>query len=125
MSVGYCPNCRSNVFTTRKDINIGICILLIIFTCGIGLLLYLIYYYMQEPISCVHCKSICRPQVSHVQAVPRVQVSAPNQQQVTHFSEIKKDEPVQINKTNFCHKCGVRLGDREDIKFCALCGANI
>jgi len=54
-----------------------------------------------------------------------VQVSAPNQQQVTHFSGIKKDAPVQINKPNFCHKCGAKLGDREDIKFCALCGASV
>jgi hypothetical protein len=36
----YCPKCKMNVYTKKNDFNIGLAIILAIFTGGIGLLIY-------------------------------------------------------------------------------------
>lgn len=41
----YCSNCQKNVLLVREDIDIPLAIILLVFTAGFGLFVYLIIYY--------------------------------------------------------------------------------
>ncbi|MEJ2296521.1 MAG: hypothetical protein P8Y23_17375 [Candidatus Lokiarchaeota archaeon] len=61
MSTMYCNKCQSYGLTKREDLDMGIVIILFIFTGGLGFLIYLGIYYDKEPNRCIHCNSICNP----------------------------------------------------------------
>jgi hypothetical protein len=44
MEKGYCPKCAKEVYMKREEIDICLCIILAIFTAGIGLLIYMVIY---------------------------------------------------------------------------------
>jgi len=125
MSMMYCPRCESNVLATREDIDICLAIILAIFTSGIGLIIYLIYYYNKEENRCVHCRSICRPQQTGQEISLTSPVSNP-------YHQNREAQQVQLLQTvsnegegaKFCINCGVKL-IRQDMNYCPLCGANI
>lgn len=124
MATKYCPNCKMNVLTTREDIDICLVIILCIFTAGIGLLIYLAIYYDKEPNRCVHCKTIVQP-VSNEQWDNSSSVTS---NQIDGYQEIKtykKYESIVEENSKFCSNCGVKLGDREGLKYCAFCGSKI
>ena len=124
MASKYCPNCKMNVLTVREDIDICLIIILCIFTAGIGVLIYLAIYYEKEPNRCVHCKSICQP-ISNIQ-YDSVLNSKPSQ--INKYQEagnyVENNAHIAVEST-FCPNCGVKIGDREGLKFCAFCGAKI
>ena len=105
----YCPQCGKNVLTCREDINLFLAFILVIFTSGIGLLIYLIIYYEREPTHCVHCKTVCEPLY--------LENSTENSGSVT---------PVHTkdSSTHYCFNCGVPI-EREETKYCPLCGTLI
>ena len=116
----YCEKCQTNVLTKREDLDIGIVILLFIFTAGFGIIIYLIVYYDKEPNRCIHCNSICKPMLIESQNNKTVV-------QVEDKSE-KMQNYVSINTINerskFCYNCGTELDERER-KFCPFCGVNV
>ena len=125
MSMGYCPNCKQNVLMVREDFNVGLAVILLIFSAGIGLLVYLVVYYAQEPNRCVHCKTICQPVLVNQIASPRQELpNAYRQQEECCTVKIQEKQPAQ-NKISFCPSCGTQLGDRSNIKYCAFCGASV
>lgn len=118
----YCPNCKKNVLTVREDINICLIILLGIFTAFIGPLIYLAIYYEKEPNRCAHCKSICQP-ISNMQ-----NDSALKPAQINKYQEVETNIENNGNvaaDSEFCSNCGVKIGKREGLKFCAFCGTKI
>ena len=120
----YCPNCKMNVLTVREDINICLLIILGVFTAFIGPLIYLAIYYEKEPNRCVHCKSICQP-ISNMQSNNALN-SKPSQ--INKYQKAENDigENTQLaDKSKFCPNCGVKIGEREGLKFCAFCGNRI
>ncbi len=124
MTTNYCPNCKMNVLTTREDPDIFLVIILCIFTAGIGLLIYLAIYYDKEPNRCVHCNTI----VQHGSSDQKDNSSSVISNQMESYQKIKnykKNRSVVEENSNFCSNCGVKLGDREGLKYCAFCGSKI
>ncbi len=124
MSTKYCPNCKMNVLTIREDIDICLIIILGIFTAGIGVLIYLAIYYDKEPNRCIHCKTIVQP-ISNEQMDISSSVKS---NQIDSYQEIKiyeKNTPVVEENSSFCSNCGVKMSDREGLKYCAFCGSKI
>ncbi len=120
----YCPNCKRNVLTVREDINICLLILLGIFTAFIGPLIYLAIYYEKEPNRCAHCKSICQP-ISNIQD-DGVLNSKPSQINKYQVSEKYVENIAQVaDESKFCSNCGVKIGEREGLIFCAFCGTKL
>ena len=121
----YCPKCNMNVYTKKNEFNIGLAIILAIFTGGIGLLIYIaIYLDKEHKPRCIHCDSVCYEQKEAItESVSNYQVlrvaHQPQTVQVIDKSE-KKEE-----KALYCHNCGSELDRSDNAKFCALCGSSI
>lgn len=122
--LGYCPSCKQNVLLVREAINWPLAIILLIFTGGIGLIVYGIIYYNKVPSRCIHCHSqIALVSTSRVQSSNQIQpISRLGQE-----SDINAVDPVEDNKTlqqNICSFCGEALFNKE-AKFCAHCGTKV
>ncbi|MFX1322923.1 MAG: hypothetical protein ACFFAQ_14900 [Promethearchaeota archaeon] len=127
---GYCPHCQQNVLLTREDIDICLAIILLIFTAGIGLIIYLAIYYSRKEDKCVHCGT----RISPIQTQPAGQISY--QQQALENPYTYQTQPTQEYTTTsdvkefkgenpfFCVYCGEKL-EFEGIKFCPNCGNKV
>ncbi len=120
----YCPKCNMNVYTKKNEFNIGLAIILAIFTGGIGLLIYVaIYLDKEHKPRCIHCDSVCYEQKETDQQSSKYQVI-----NISHQPErskvIKKSQQTE-EKAVFCYNCGTELDQSENAKFCALCGSSI
>lgn len=120
----YCPKCNMNVYAKKNEFNIGLAIILAIFTGGIGLLIYVaIYLDREHKPRCIHCDSVCYEQKENIQQSTNYQAI-----NTSHYIENQKVmvEPQQANgKSKFCYNCGSELDQSEEAKFCALCGSSI
>ncbi len=120
----YCPTCKMAVYTKPNQFNIGLAIILAIFTGGIGLLIYVAVYLdkSQKP-RCIHCDSICYEKKEETQQGSNYQlVSSPtppqNQKVIVESKQVEE-------KSEFCYNCGSELDSSANAKFCALCGTSI
>ena len=120
-ALGYCPYCKQNVLLVREAINWALVIILLIFTGGIGLIVYGIVYFNKPPSRCIHCHSqVALTSTSSVQSSNQIQPN-PRSGQEKKFNVIA---PVEDNKTphqNFCSFCGEALLNKKAM-FCAHCG---
>ncbi|MFW9894924.1 MAG: hypothetical protein ACFFD7_03890 [Candidatus Thorarchaeota archaeon] len=123
MSTMYCPKCKQNVLTKKEDFRIGLAIILIIFTGGLGLLIYLAIYLDKDRNRCVHCNSICGPKLVSNQSSSNYQVIS-SSNQISSQKAVVQTQLVEGNP-KYCFNCGVELDQREDAKFCRFCGTNI
>ena len=119
--VGYCPNCKQNVMLVREALNWALVIILIIFTGGIGLIVYGIIYFNKPASRCIHCHS-------QITLTPTSSVQTSNQVQIDTRLEQKRDvdsaENIKPQPQNFCSFCGEALLNNE-AQFCAHCGAKV
>jgi hypothetical protein len=122
MPIAYCPNCKKNVTTTRKDIDAGLAIFLCCCTGGIGLLVYLIVYFSQNETQCIFCSTETVPlnyegdhSYSQVPTSPVKDTitSGPNALNNTSANSFKK----------YCPYCGTALIEGQ--KFCENCGGDL
>ena len=100
MSIMYCPNCQTDTFTKREDFRYLLAFLLA-FT-GIGLIIYILYYIDKKKDRCVTCDMMC---------LPRKSIE----------NQVDSEEPEQTNDNSK----SLEAGEREGIKYCALCGISI
>ena len=114
-SYGYCPNCKQNVTTKREQFRYLLAFLLA-FT-GIGLIIYILYYFDLKPNHCIHCNSVCQAPKSENQLEQKVE-----QKEEIEYQIAKQTHEAQLK---FCPNCGVEVGERGEIKYCALCGSSI
>ena len=119
----YCPQCQKNVETKKEDFRIGLAILLIIFTGGFGLLIYVAVYLDKAKNRCIHCNNVCQTQIINDPPMPNYQVISSSGQSLKQQT-ILELQPVE-GKAKFCYNCGVELNQSEEAKFCALCGSNV
>ncbi len=115
---GYCPRCQQNVLLTREEIDTCLAIILLIFTAGIGLLIYLAIYYSKPEEYCAHCRAkITAFRLSS----PYTQ--QPQVQQTSYPAPGNMTGQVTGGIPNYCTLCGEKL----DIgaKFCQNCGSKI
>ena len=123
-TAGYCPYCKQNVLLVREAANWPLMIILLIFTAGVGLIIYGIIYFNKNPSRCIHCHSqIALASTSSVQSTNQIQTKTDLGQE----SDIKAVDSVEDNKTlqqNFCSFCGGLLLNKK-AKFCAHCGTKV
>lgn len=118
----YCPKCERNVATKEQELNIPLAILLAIFTGGLGLLIYLAIYFDKRH-RCVHCNNVCKTQAINDQPISSYQVVA-SSGQVQKQQTVLELQPT-TGRVKFCYNCGIELSQKEEAKFCPLCGSNI
>jgi hypothetical protein len=109
-----------NVFAVREDLDIGLIIILCIFTAGLGALIYLAIYYDKDANRCIHCKSICKPTIleyPNENSINLVPIESRNEK--NNQIHIKEDIP------KFCFNCGIQIDERVGLNFCSYCGTKI
>jgi hypothetical protein len=117
--IGYCPRCQQQVLITREDINWGIAILLLCFTGGIGLIIYLVIYYSKSEYRCVHCNTrVLSRQIQFSQTDPIYQNESILSTQPREENFIESDKP------KYCPFCGEQL-ESPNIKYCSNCGTRV
>lgn len=138
MEKGFCHKCGKEVYMKREDIDICLCIILAIFTAGIGLLIYMVIYLDKKENRCIHCNSICSPlmdvrsnpysQNAH-QEIPKQIVYTKQMDRnsnYTHHSESNNGYEVNdYSEPKFCYNCGSHLHDAKNARFCIFCGAEL
>jgi hypothetical protein len=113
---GWCPRCQQNVLLKREEIDTCLAIILLIFTAGIGLLIYLAIYYSRPEENCIHCgakitsaqfskQTTYQPQAQSYTTVPRT------------------NDQITGARPNFCALCGEKL--EIGAKFCQNCGSQV
>jgi len=120
----YCPQCKMNVLTAREDLDICLAIILLIFTGGIGLIIYLAIYYGRDPNRCVHCNSICTPKLAEQERILNTQNKTQNYKPI-QLVPIENEQISNESHSKYCFNCGVQLDERDGLKFCPFCGTNI
>jgi hypothetical protein len=132
---GYCPNCKQNVLLAREDIDVGLAILLLIFTAGIGLIIYLVIYYSRPENRCVHCNTEALSVQSKSNYTDQKQVSyQSNENPYIYHKEtdtnlesqnLSEGSTKEISeKINYCPLCGSKI-DTESQKYCSNCGSQL
>jgi len=123
-TLGYCPICKQNVLLVREAVNWSLIIILIIFTGGIGLIVYGIVYFNKTPSRCIHCRSqIALDSISNAQSSTQSQTITRLEQK----SDFNAEDYLDDNKTQqlkFCSFCGEALLNK-DAMFCAHCGTKV
>ena len=115
---GFCPRCNQNVLLIRKDFDTCLAIILLIFTAGIGLIIYLAVYYSRREDRCAHCGTqitISQSQKSYSYQ-PQIQTQSTLSPPPGIISEEIKGVTPQ-----FCALCGEKL--EPGTKFCPNCGS--
>ncbi|MEE9378056.1 MAG: zinc-ribbon domain-containing protein [Candidatus Lokiarchaeia archaeon] len=115
---GWCPRCQQNVLLKREEIDTCLAIILLIFTAGIGLIIYLAVYYSRPEQNCIHCGY----KITALQTQSPY-TSQPQIQQSSYPTPANISEEVTGVKPNFCALCGEKLD--MGIKFCPNCGSQI
>ena len=124
-TIGYCPNCGQNALLVREAINWPLAIILLIFTGGIGLIVYGIIYFNKAPIHCIHCRSqIALASTNSVQSSNRIQSNTRSGQKSDINAIDSMEEDNNTLKQNFCSFCGEPLLNK-NAKFCAHCGIKV
>ena len=123
MLLMYCPKCKLNVETKREDFRVGLAIILVIFTGGLGLLIYAAIYLDKPKNRCMHCNSVCSTQLINNQSNSNYQLISNSNQMLSQKAVVQTQLVAETVK--YCFSCGVELDQREDAKFCRFCGTNI
>jgi hypothetical protein len=122
--VGYCPICKQNVLLVREALNWPLMIILLIFTAGIGLIIFLIIYYNKPESRCIHCHTqISLKSAINVQSSTYVQA----EHQKAHLSDSNSEVKVKADETlnrKYCSYCGEPQLN-ELAKFCPHCGTRV
>ncbi len=118
--IGWCPRCQQNVLLKREDIDTCLAIILLIFTAGIGLLIYLAWYYSRPEQNCVHCGY----KITALQTPsPYTYHTQPQIQQPSYSAPLNTSEEITGSRPNFCSLCGEKLDP--GISYCPNCGSQI
>ncbi|MFX1572223.1 MAG: hypothetical protein ACFFB0_05705 [Promethearchaeota archaeon] len=119
---GFCPRCNQYVLLTRERIDTCLAIILLIFTAGIGLIIYLIWYYSKAEDTCVHCGTkitVSQPQSQFAYQSQPQNLQGPYSAQ----APIEETEKVTGDITNYCALCGEKL--ETGVKYCPNCGGKV
>jgi hypothetical protein len=119
--VAYCPNCKQNVLLVREDINWPLAIILLCFTVGIGLVIYLIIYYSQVEDRCIHCHTQVIAKTA--QYAPSPVLNTPSSQNPYQTANQNYQHSVKT-KILYCPFCGEPLRDNK-AQFCSNCGSKV
>ncbi|MFX1381962.1 MAG: hypothetical protein ACFFBP_05910 [Promethearchaeota archaeon] len=118
MVSGFCHHCNQNVLLRREEFDVCLAIILLLFTAGIGFIIYLAVYYSKPEDRCIHCgnrialieSSQYSQQNVHNKGIPKPVSSKPSQEEIQII-----DEPI------YCAFCGDKLSTEEN--YCPNCGS--
>lgn len=118
MVSGFCQHCNQNVLLHRDEFDVCLAIILLIFTAGIGLIIYIAIYYSKPEDRCVHCGN----KIAYIDSSQYSQQNMPSQayQQPIQSQPLQESVPIE-NKTIFCTFCGEELSS--GVKYCPNCGS--
>ncbi|MFX0136172.1 MAG: hypothetical protein ACFFDN_21210 [Candidatus Hodarchaeota archaeon] len=120
----YCPKCNTNVYTKKNEFNIGLAIILAIFTGGIGLLIYVaIYLDKEHKPRCIHCNSVCYELKENNRLISNYQVISTSNK--VNNQKLVLESQIGEEHAKFCYNCGTELERSENAKYCGLCGNSI
>ena len=118
-TVGFCPRCNQQVLLTRKDIDICLAVVLLIFTAGIGLLIYLAIYYSKGEDRCMHCGT----QVTRYN-IQSSYIPSQNQFQTSQNSiPLEESEESLVKELKYCSFCGEKITHLD--RYCQNCGGKV
>ena len=121
-ALGYCPVCKQNVVLVREAVNWALVIILIIFTGGIGLIVYGIIYFNKPPSHCIQCHSqITLASTNRVESLNQIQTNT-RLEQNSEFNFVDSVEDSETLQQDCCSFCGEPLHNKK-AKFCAHCGS--
>ncbi|MFX1378066.1 MAG: zinc-ribbon domain-containing protein [Promethearchaeota archaeon] len=116
----YCPRCQQKVLLTRERIDTCLAIILLIFTGGIGLIIYLALHYNKPKQHCVHCGT----KITTLQtSTPYAYNSHLMTQNASNIAPINTTEEVMGIMPNYCAFCGEKI--EAGTKFCQNCGIKV
>jgi DNA-directed RNA polymerase subunit RPC12/RpoP len=117
---GFCTRCNQQVLLKREEIDTCLAVILLIFTAGIGLLIYLAIYYSKPEDRCIHCGA----KITVVQQPsPYTYQTQPQAQESSYSTPVTASEEVTGARPSFCALCGEKL--EIGAKFCPNCGSQI
>ncbi len=119
---GFCPSCNKQVLLKREDIDICLAVILLIFTVGIGLILYLIFYYNKQEDRCNICgikiTSSQSPGLYGYDNQPRNQYAS-----ISTTTQPPEEFPGELDIPRFCPLCGEKIV--YGIFYCPKCGSKV
>ena len=110
MKVYYCKKCQKETPFEREKMNIGIIIVLAIFTGGIGIPFYIWGHHANHKKMCIYCGT---PRFNNLDSP--IPMREPNNSSVVTISG---------NKIKYCVYCGNSI-ENEDTTYCPECGEKI
>ena len=117
--VGFCPRCNQQVLLTRKEIDVCLAIVLLIFTAGIGLLIYLAIYYSKVEDRC----RLCGTQITR-DTTQSLYIPSQNQFQTSQNSvPLEESEESLVKEVKYCAFCGEKIAFLD--RFCPNCGSKV
>ena len=116
---GYCPRCQQKVLLTREKIDACLAVILLIFTGGIGLIIYLAVYYNKPKSHCVHCGT----KIKELQTIPYTHQSQPQIQNSLSPTHINSNEQILGARPNYCAFCGEKID--VGMNYCQNCGSKV
>ncbi len=119
---GFCPSCNKQVLLKRVDIDKCLAIILLIFTAGIGLILYLVFYYNKPEDRC----NICGIKITSSQTAGSYGYG--NQEQNQYISTSTRTQPPEefpgeVEIPRFCPLCGEKID--YGVNYCPNCGSKV
>ena len=120
MATGFCQHCSQNVLLRRDEFDVCLAIILLIFTAGIGLIIYIVIYYSKPENRCVHCGN----RIPYVDSSQYLQQDNNSQgyQQPIQSQPVQESAPMEY-KTIYCTFCGEEL--KSGVNYCPNCGSKI
>ena len=119
-SVGFCNRCNQQVLLKRKEIDTCLAVILLIFTLGVGLLIYLAIYYSKPEDRCIHCGT----QIKRYPVQSPYYPESQTQFQITQNSTpITETERSIVPEVQYCALCGEKI--EYGTKYCPNCGSKI
>lgn len=119
---GFCPSCNTQVLLKREDIDICLAVILLIFTVGIGLILYLVYYYNKQEDRCNICgikiTSSQSPGLYGYDNQPRNQYAS-----ISKITQPPEEFLEELDIPRFCPLCGEKIV--HGIFYCPKCGGKV
>ncbi len=119
---GFCPSCNKQVLLKREDIDICLAVILLIFTVGIGLILYLVFYYNKQEDRCNICgikiTSSQSPGLYGYDNQPRNQYAS-----ISTITQPTEEFLEELDIPRFCPLCGEKIV--YGIFYCPKCGSKI
>ncbi len=131
---GYCPHCKQQVLLVREKMDVCLAFILLIFTAGVGFIIYLIYYYSKPENRCIHCYTLVQSAMTtqYTPSTEKLPYQEQSYQIPTNYREkrgtnreyVSVESTVGRTEILNCPYCGARIESKSQ-KFCTNCASRL